>query len=360
MAKIFASIPVGLVSLDLRWNNIEHKSGRELATIINALPETVTSIAYDESGFLPRTIINDRITKLKLNNFLNLPGKLAQLINRTSPDATTLNWWSSQLYKYSVADLIQAFALVPQTVTEFNLSNNCLGKKSITELVKILAAIPKRVTTLNLSQNELDIKSSDNLANLLTTIPPWITVLDLSENNLSRKSWEELTKAFSHISIGIKKLNLAGNGLGWKSGDELVKILAPLPPWVTTLDLRSNHLKRKSNIELKKIFDAMPETVTSVAYDESGFISRAALNKQMSTSNINYFFYLKCLSNITKYVCLSVLIVKLFLLSPVITCIGGSLIATGTAGFYAHRLYKKLPMIPIEPDHLPGPLRMTI
>ena len=126
----FAAIPNSVTTLDLSLNNLDKKTGAELAQAFRAIPNSVTTL--DLSG----------------NNLRNKTG----------------------------AELAQAFEAIPDSVTTLDLSLNNLGNKTGEELTQAFSAIPASVTTIAFSGNDVQNK---NMTHLLLSLPSSITTITI-------------------------------------------------------------------------------------------------------------------------------------------------------------------------------------
>ncbi|HAT2008806.1 TPA: hypothetical protein I8Z88_001005 [Legionella pneumophila] len=206
LVQEFTSIPHGVTSLDLNWNNLDSISTAELMQAFAKIPVSVTS--------------------------LNLSGNY-------------LGFKSND-------ELVQILATIPANVTSLNLSGNYLGNQNGAELARLLATIPISVTALDLSWNDLSSKSSSELAQVLAAIPAHLTSLDLSWNALYRNPG--LTRSSAAILVGMTSLNLSWNFIGLKSCAEIAHIFSSIPNHVVSLNLCLNCLHELSleNIALLK------------------------------------------------------------------------------------------------------------
>ncbi|HAT1659320.1 hypothetical protein ACVSNX_09135 [Legionella pneumophila] len=214
LVQEFTSIPHGVTSLDLSWNNLDSISTIELMQAFANIPVSITS--------------------------LNLSGNY-------------LGFKSND-------ELVQILATIPANVTSLNLSGNYLGNQNGAELARLLATIPISVTALDLSWNDLSSKSSSELAQAFAAIPTNLTSLDLSWNALYRNPG--LTRVSAAILAGMTSLNLSWNFIGLKSCAEIAHVFSCIPNHVVSLNLCLNCLHELSLENLVLLKDSLKHVQT--------------------------------------------------------------------------------------------------
>ena len=118
-----------MTTLNLSWNQLYHKTGTELATVLAGIPAGVTTL--------------------------------------------NLSW--NYLYLKTGTELANIFAGIPVGVTTLDLSENELYQKTDTELTTAFARIPAGVTTLALDKSTLHDTNGVIRIALLDALPPSIT-----------------------------------------------------------------------------------------------------------------------------------------------------------------------------------------
>lgn len=163
--------------LDLGYNELEEKSGEELARIFASIPPSVTSISLRGTLLYQKTV-----------------EELVQAVSHIPPTIKTLDIGVSGLKRMPVAALVTALKAIPAGVTELNLSENGLSEYSGAELASIFAAIPGTITTLLLKENGFDGKTCSELVQAFTALPAGVTKLNIENNSFK-------TKKFSSIEL---------------------------------------------------------------------------------------------------------------------------------------------------------------
>jgi hypothetical protein len=245
LTDAFASIPTGVTLLDLGGNDLDRKTGTELAVAFAGIPAGVTSL------HLSRNVLGRKTG-----------AELAQAFAGIPAGVTSLNLGRNDLWKKTGAELAQAFAGIPAGVTSLDLGNNYLYDNAGTQLALAFAGIPAGVTSLDLGRNDLWKKTGAELAVALAGIPRGVTSLDLGRNNLHLKTGVELTVAFAGIPVSVTSLDLGNNYLYRKTDAELAVAFAGIPATVTSLNLGGNDLHLKTGTELAEVFTALPRGIT--------------------------------------------------------------------------------------------------
>lgn len=159
LAEIIAAIPPHVKCLDLSQNCLNFMKPSELATALNNIPPTVTSLI------------------LSRNDFSSKGDKLDEIIKA-----------------------------IPATVQHIDLSGNCLFKMgmNINDLARAMASFKPTLVSLDLSDNDNDKTHPPfKLTYCLCLIPDTITSLDLTGNKLEDLELVEIGKHF--LSCDIRK-----------------------------------------------------------------------------------------------------------------------------------------------------------
>ncbi|HAU1184346.1 TPA: hypothetical protein JBI17_16685 [Legionella pneumophila] len=146
-----------------------------------------------------------------------------------------------------------------------SLSWNGLNSKSDAELAQAFAAIPASVTSLDLSWNGLNRINSSWLA----AIPVSVTSLDLRANLLGLKSYIELTHVFSSIPNHVVSLNLYLNYLQRLSLENLLLLKDSLK-YLQTVYLGYDTVKNMSKEERQALGSVFPNIQKIILIDKNG------------------------------------------------------------------------------------------
>lgn len=174
-----------------------------------------------------------------------------------------------------LAQILQAIADIPVSVTSLDLSNNYLNRKPRAELAQVLAALPANVTSLKLSGNNLFKLSGAALAQTFGALVN-VTTLDLSSNEFERMNSAQLAIALAALPSSVTSLDLSRNIFHYdKNSSELAQFLSALPASVTSLNLSHNFLggytgAKHTGAELAPLFAAIPPHVKiiNLAYNQ--------------------------------------------------------------------------------------------
>ena len=189
------------------------------------------------------------------------------------------------------AELTQAFASIPATVTSLNLGDNDLGNKTVAELAEAFASIPATVTSLDLGFNNLGNKTVAELAQAFAGIPATVTSLGLGANNLRNKTGAELAQAFASIPATVTSLGLGSNNLRNKTGAEQINILLSLPASIISVNLNGKFLSPAEHV-LAIIF---PNHMNHIYHDNNIFCSPDVIESDVDINNdmliklVNFF-----------------------------------------------------------------------
>jgi len=245
LADVVTNISPGATTLDLSDRQLYKKSGSQLASVIKLTPPTVKTLKLCHNGF----------EQLNESAPMETPGeRLARAFLGILPSVITLSLKGNHLGKIknlnglSLAketagkDLAHAFANIPWTVKELDLSENDLIVMPIECLKEAFSALKDKISILRLASNNLGgvgTSTVNQFKQLLGLIPDTVITLDLRNNKF-------------------------GDNMSIEDFSECIKILGPN---VKTLDL-SDNFESKTYDELIQIFNALPRTVTNCILGE--------------------------------------------------------------------------------------------
>ena len=183
-------------------NNLDPKSGAEIAHAVAALPASVSSL------------------NLRFNSLGNKSGaELAQAFAALPASVSSLDVSYNSLDLKSGAELAQAFAALPTSVNSLDVSENSLGNKSGAELAQAFVALPASVSSLHLSGNYFDQLPLEELNKLRNSLPN-IETITLSESEIAQM--EPMSRAaLKAIFPNIKTIILLDNYGAIRGGNDL-------------------------------------------------------------------------------------------------------------------------------------------
>ncbi len=148
----------------------------------------------------------------------------------------------SNLKDKTGAQLIAAFATIPQRATSLDLSSNHLYNRSGAEFAAAFVTIPQSVRSLDLSINHFYHKTGAELAAVFSVIPQSVTSLDLRWNHLGNLSHTELVTALTAIPSNISEITLSLDDIENRTKDELISLGKALP-YVMAIKVLDEHEK---------------------------------------------------------------------------------------------------------------------
>ena len=153
LIQAIMTVPIGVTSLDLRWNGLYNKTGTELAEAFAAIPKSVISLDLSRNDLDKKN-----------------GSELAQALTAIPENVTSLDLSANGLYNKTGAELAQALTAIPKNVISLNLRGNGLQKLSVEELNKLNNSLPW-VQTIYLCETEIKAMTTNQRAALKAVFP---------------------------------------------------------------------------------------------------------------------------------------------------------------------------------------------
>lgn len=187
--------------------------------------------------------------------------KIREILTRTPAGVTELDLscraMGLEMYGSEFKEL---FAMIPLSVTKFDLSRNQLFRLKDADWIKFFEAIPRRLNYLNLKGNNFAMNiSNEAFLACIKALPPHLLSLNISDNELDLLSAQVIRKSFAGLPKNLSTLNLRKNSLFNYSVEQLHEIFSVLPRSITNLFCsRINDNSMLDPRKLSEIFQAMP------------------------------------------------------------------------------------------------------
>lgn len=289
LKKAFAKIPRNITIVDISDNELWKLSDEAFEAFTSALPPVIELRANkNRLGLRAGTQLG--------NAFKKLPSSI-RIIYFNENDFNQLSEFSA---------VMEAFS---SELEELYLERNNLGQLNA-NIEEGFGQLQPHLKKLSLSDNKLNKKPLATLAKLVTKLHA--KELNLAFNFLAQKPGGRLGDVLFNISLDVEILNLGNNGFGAKRNEDLNQIFKSLRKRITIL-LDENILSYDQEKVIKAALDdEAPKPVPDFSKDSPNQDEPADLIKlkeltstwasharTLSTTNSDYYFYLKCLAAVS-------------------------------------------------------------